>query len=69
MGNNTVGYNVLQSHNLPAGDYWYWLGVGILLVYALLFNNLVTLALTYLNRKSKILLCVKMSIFSLSWFT
>ncbi|PON60434.1 ABC transporter-like [Trema orientale] len=51
--NSTVGYNILQSHSLPAGDYWYWLGVGVLLLYALLFNNIVTVALTYLNRKSK----------------
>ncbi|PON63000.1 ABC transporter-like [Parasponia andersonii] len=51
--NSTVGYNILQSHSLPVGDYWYWLGVGVLLLYALLFNNIVTVALTYLNRKSK----------------
>ncbi|GLT81708.1 hypothetical protein SLE2022_001440 [Rubroshorea leprosula] len=49
LGNNTVGYNVLNLHGLPDGDYWYWLGVGVLLLYALLFNNLVTLALAYLN--------------------
>lgn len=51
-GDNTIGYNVLHAHSLPAGDYWYWLGVGVLLLYALLFNNIVTLALAYLNRKS-----------------
>ncbi|GLT27269.1 hypothetical protein SLA2020_022810 [Shorea laevis] len=49
LGNNTVGYNVLNLHGLPDGDHWYWLGVGVLLLYALLFNNLVTLALAYLN--------------------
>ncbi|KAG2673155.1 hypothetical protein I3760_13G076600 [Carya illinoinensis] len=49
IGNNTVGYNVLQSHSLPTGDYWYWLGVGVLILYAFLFNNIVTWALTYLN--------------------
>uniref|UniRef100_A0A803PVF3 ABC transporter domain-containing protein n=2 Tax=Cannabis sativa TaxID=3483 RepID=A0A803PVF3_CANSA len=53
LANNTVGYNVLHSHSLPTGDYWYWLGVGVLLVYALLFNNIVTLALTYLNPLTK----------------
>ncbi|XP_062085164.1 ABC transporter G family member 31 [Humulus lupulus] len=51
--NSTVGYNVLHSHSLPTGDYWYWLGVGVLLLYALLFNNIVTLALTYLNPLTK----------------
>ncbi|KAF8396936.1 hypothetical protein HHK36_018571 [Tetracentron sinense] len=47
--NNTIGYNVLNAHSLPTGGYWYWLGVGVLLVYALVFNNVVTLALAYLN--------------------
>lgn len=49
IANNTVGYNILNSHSLPTGDYWYWIGVGVLLLYAVLFNNIVTLALTYLN--------------------
>ncbi|XP_030447307.1 ABC transporter G family member 31 [Syzygium oleosum] len=48
-GNNSVGYNVLQSHSLPSSGHWYWIGVGVLLLYALLFNNIVTLALAYLN--------------------
>lgn len=50
-GNNTVGTNVLLSHNLPTQDYWYWIGVGVLLAYAILFNALFTLALAFLNRK------------------
>lgn len=49
LGNNSIGYNLLHSHSLPSGDYWYWLGVGALFLYALLFNNIVTLALAYLN--------------------
>ena len=52
LGNSTIGYNVLHSHDLPSGDYWYWLGVGVLLLYAVGFNILVTLALAYLNRMS-----------------
>ncbi|KAF5739187.1 ABC transporter G family member 31 [Tripterygium wilfordii] len=51
IGNVTVGYNVLRDHGIPTGDYWYWLGFGVLFLYGFLFNNLVTLALTYLNRK------------------
>lgn len=51
LTNRTIGQNVLQEHNIPNGDYWYWIGVGGLLAYALLFNCTVTLALTYLNRK------------------
>jgi hypothetical protein len=49
--NSTVGTNVLISHNLPTQDYWYWIGVGALLAYAVLFNALFTLALAFLNRK------------------
>ncbi|KAJ0554077.1 putative ABC-type sulfate transporter [Helianthus annuus] len=47
--NTTVGYGVLQFHDLPTQNYWYWLGVGALLAYALLFNIIVTLTLTYLK--------------------
>ncbi|KAK9065935.1 hypothetical protein SSX86_015337 [Deinandra increscens subsp. villosa] len=47
--NTTVGYGVLQFHHLPTEDYWYWLGVGVLLLYALLFNIIVTLTLAYLK--------------------
>ena len=53
FGNNTVGHNILILHSIPTDDYWYWIGVGVLLAYALLFSNIVTLALTYLNRKFK----------------
>ncbi|KAI4305245.1 hypothetical protein L6164_028622 [Bauhinia variegata] len=51
--NSTVGYNILHSHSLPSGDYWYWIGVGVLMLYALLFNNVVTMALAYLNSLRK----------------
>lgn len=47
--NTTVGDSVLQFHHLPTDDNWYWLGVGVLLVYALVFNIIVTLTLAYLN--------------------
>ncbi|CAL5426860.1 unnamed protein product [Camellia sinensis] len=49
FGNTTVGYNVLHSHDLPSDGYWYWLGVGVLLFYAVFFNVVVTLALARLN--------------------
>ncbi|GJX49894.1 ABC transporter G family member 31 [Tanacetum coccineum] len=47
--NTSVGDSVLQFHHLPTDDNWYWLGVGVLLVYALVFNIIVTLTLSYLN--------------------
>ncbi|KAJ6303023.1 hypothetical protein OIU77_016996 [Salix suchowensis] len=49
IGNNTVGNNILSQHSLPSSDYWYWIGVGVLLLYVLVFNIIVTWALTYLN--------------------
>ncbi|KAL8225145.1 hypothetical protein R6Q57_017702 [Mikania cordata] len=49
--NTTVGYGVLKFHHLPTEEYWYWLGVGALLLYALFFNIIVTLTLAYLKRK------------------
>ncbi|EEF36755.1 ABC transporter G family member 31 [Ricinus communis] len=53
IGNNTIGYNVLHGHSLPTSDNWYWIGVGMLWLYALVFNIIVTLALTYLNPLQK----------------
>ncbi|KAA3458575.1 ABC transporter G family member 31-like [Gossypium australe] len=53
IGNNTIGYNVLHQHGLPSAKYWYWLGVGVLIGYAVIFNIIVTLALAYLNPLSK----------------
>ncbi|XP_011005513.1 PREDICTED: ABC transporter G family member 31 isoform X1 [Populus euphratica] len=53
FGNNTVGNNILYQHSLPSSDYWYWIGVGVLLLYTLLFNIIVTWALTYLNPLTK----------------
>ncbi|KAI4973612.1 hypothetical protein ZWY2020_041393 [Hordeum vulgare] len=51
--NNTIGNNVLLAHNLGTQNYWYWIGVGALLAYSLLFNVLFTLALTYLHPLQK----------------
>ncbi|KAG8091552.1 hypothetical protein GUJ93_ZPchr0012g20034 [Zizania palustris] len=48
-GNHTVGTNILISHDLPTEDHWFWIGVGVLLAYSILFNILFTLALTFLN--------------------
>ncbi|KAL3611256.1 hypothetical protein D5086_002276 [Populus alba] len=53
FGNNTVGNNILYQHSLPSSDYWYWIGVGVVLLYALLFNIIVTWALTYLNPRAQ----------------
>ncbi|XP_059626494.1 ABC transporter G family member 31-like [Cornus florida] len=52
-GNITVGDNVLQSHSLPRENYWYWLGVGFLLLYSLLCNIIMYLALAYFKPITK----------------
>ncbi|KAK7372089.1 hypothetical protein VNO80_05458 [Phaseolus coccineus] len=52
-GAGGVGYNVLVSNNLPTVDYWYWIGVAVVLAYSLFFNNMVTVALTFLNPPQK----------------
>ncbi|XP_051142940.1 ABC transporter G family member 31-like [Andrographis paniculata] len=47
--NTSLGYTILQFHSLPTEDYWYWIGVGALLAYAVLFNIASMIALTFLN--------------------
>ncbi|EPS74137.1 hypothetical protein M569_00618, partial [Genlisea aurea] len=49
-GNTNLGNAFLKLHSFPSDDNWYWIGVGVLLAYAVLFNICVTLALTFLNR-------------------
>ncbi|KAL2317497.1 hypothetical protein Fmac_031373 [Flemingia macrophylla] len=48
-GDTTVGYNILHSNNLPSDDHWYWIGIAVLIAYAIFFNYMITLALAYLN--------------------
>ncbi|KZV20014.1 pleiotropic drug resistance protein 1-like [Dorcoceras hygrometricum] len=45
----SVGLSVLKSRGIFPEARWYWIGVGAIIGYTLLFNFLVTLALTYLN--------------------
>ncbi|WZY82499.1 hypothetical protein YC2023_028883 [Brassica napus] len=49
ISNTSVGFNFLRLRSFPTEDNWYWIGVGVLIAYALLFNNIVTVALAYLN--------------------
>ncbi|CAO2840837.1 unnamed protein product [Amaranthus hypochondriacus] len=52
-GNSTVGMKVLDLHAIPTDGRWYWIGVIVLSLYALLFNNILTIALTYLHPLKK----------------
>jgi len=49
----TLGEAVLKSRGFPRHQYWYWIGVGALIGYTLLFNICFTLALGYLDPYGK----------------
>ena len=46
-----LGIEVLKSRGFFPHAYWYWIGVGALIGFILLFNSAFTLALTYINRE------------------
>lgn len=48
-----LGLTMLKRRNLFPQAYWYWIGVGALLGFTLLFNVLFNLALAYLNPLGK----------------
>ncbi|XAR69346.1 Sulfate-transporting ATPase [Bertholletia excelsa] len=47
--NEPLGVTVLKSRGIFAEARWYWIGVGALVAYVLVFNFLFTIALAYLN--------------------
>ncbi|KAM0897411.1 hypothetical protein ACQ4PT_022583 [Festuca glaucescens] len=47
--NETLGVQILKSRGVFPEARWYWIGLGALLGFTLLFNALFTLALTYLK--------------------
>ncbi|XP_023641554.1 ABC transporter G family member 29 [Capsella rubella] len=49
----TLGLAVLKIFDIFTDPNWYWIGVGVILTFTVLFNILVTLALTYLNPLDK----------------
>ncbi|KAF5200483.1 Abc transporter g family member [Thalictrum thalictroides] len=48
-----LGVTILKTRGLFPYAYWYWLGVGALFGYIVIFNGLFTLALAYLNPLGK----------------
>lgn len=42
---------VLENSSIPTNKEWYWIAMGALLGFTVLFNVLFTLSLMYLNRK------------------
>ncbi|XP_013744019.2 ABC transporter G family member 32 [Brassica napus] len=56
-GNHTtdsLGVALLRERSLFTENYWYWIGVGALLGYTILFNLLFTVFLAYLNPLGKL---------------
>jgi hypothetical protein len=51
-GNVTLGDAILIFRAIHTQSYWYWIGVGALIGFAIFFNLVFTAALHYLNSKS-----------------
>lgn len=49
----SLGEALLREHSLFTEKYWYWIGVGALVGYMVLFNILFTVCLAYLNPLGK----------------
>ncbi|XP_062082924.1 pleiotropic drug resistance protein 2-like [Humulus lupulus] len=49
LGNSTVGKVLLDQRGLFKEEYWYWICIGALMTFSLLFNVLFVAALTYLS--------------------
>ena len=48
---NSLGVQVLESRGLFPHAKWFWIGVGALLAYIMIFNVIFAAALTYLKRE------------------
>jgi hypothetical protein len=51
--NTTLGIEVLKSRGMFTEAKWYWIGVGALFGYVIVFNILFTIALGYLKPSGK----------------
>ncbi|KAG0593524.1 hypothetical protein KC19_1G336100 [Ceratodon purpureus] len=49
----TLGHKVMHNFGIHRDAYWYWIGIGTLAAYTILFNALYTLTLTYLDPLGK----------------
>ena len=49
--NETIGVSVLKAKGIFTEAKWYWIGLGAMVGYTLLFNLLYTIALSALSRK------------------
>jgi hypothetical protein len=65
----TVGKVLLGARGMFKEDYWYWICVGALLGFSLLFNICFMLALTFLNRKQSFPTLISISVFSMRFWS
>jgi hypothetical protein len=54
----TVGKVLLKMRGMFMEGYWYWISIGVLRGFALVFNVLFVAALTYLDRKPSTLILI-----------
>lgn len=52
VSNVSNGVTVLNKRGFFTDEYWYWIAVGALFAYAIIFNILFTLTLQKLDRKA-----------------
>ena len=50
--NDTLGKTIIEARGLFAEVKFYWIGIGALIGFCIIYNILFTLALAYLNRES-----------------
>ena len=58
----TVGKVLLKARGMFKEDYWYWICVGALLGFSVLFNICFIIALTFLNRKQSFTTLISSSV-------
>ena len=58
----TVGKALLRNRGMFKEDYWYWICVGTLLGFSVLFNICFIIALTFLNRKQSFTILISSSV-------
>ncbi|KAK8943596.1 Pleiotropic drug resistance protein 12 [Platanthera guangdongensis] len=60
----SLGLVVMENADVYTGEKWYWIGIAALIGFAILFNMLFTLAITYLNPTDELFLVEMMNVFN-----
>ena len=65
----TVGKVLLRSRGMFKEEYWYWISVGALLAFSVLFNICFIVALTILNRKQSLTTLISSSVTAMRFWS